>query len=150
MAYIGKNTLSTLWVRMKVYVNNRIANLEQGVTMELLWENASPTSSFSAQTISTDLGDEDDYALIELRRTINDVDSYTIAVPVGGTTRACFVDVINAISTDLSGCERKISVSTTEIVFADAQFKAATQTNYYATGNFLIPVKIYKVKGVRN
>ena len=107
--------------------------------MELLWENASPYSSFSAQTITiTGLSEYKliaiehkggvEWAINWISRTISSVNVYENDNAVYGYTRRL----------DLSG---------DKIIIKDAY--NITMNNYrIADNNLFVPWRIYGVKGV--
>lgn len=96
------------------------------VTMDLLWENASPTSSFANQTINLDMTE---YDLIKVHFNL---DANKRALPSfdSPTGRACFYES--------SGYTRHFAISTDKITFTDASNAGA-----------IIPVKIFGIKGVQ-
>lgn len=144
MAYLGDNGLSKLWVRMKSYINNRIETLEQGVQIELLWENASPTTAFAAQTISLDLNDYDEIR-IDYRPFYDKTNLKSETCKIGGSAILDLVmsnmGYVNA-STVFVGF-RGLSATTTSVTFNGGY-------NYSATDDrCCIPLAIYGIKGVQ-
>lgn len=99
---------------------------------KLLWTNQSPTSSFTAQTVSLDLSD---YDAVEIyaKRLIS-VDGFIeTRVSVGTVGAICGIYGSN-------GLYRSATVSTTGIVFASCY------TDGVANNDYLAPVYIYGIK----
>ena len=96
-----------------------------GIQIKKLWENASPTSAFSNQTINLDMTG---YSLIKIQFNL---DTNKRALPSfdSPTGRACFYES--------SGYTRHFAISTDKITFTDASNAGA-----------IIPSVIYGIKGV--
>lgn len=112
-----------------------------GMKMELLWENASPTSEFAAQTISLDLSNYDAIDLYYRTYTSFDMNTGYYRCPVGknqrATTSSEFI-YIRDCNTTIHG-----------VTFRDAEYVATYGSANYTTYNsILIPIKIYGIKGV--
>lgn len=104
---------------------------------ELLWTNASPSSGFSAQTISLDLS-QYKWILVSLRH-FNDNTSRTIWIVEKNNT----IHVCTAPSNTFSANPaRNITANNTGVTFSSG-YNAS-----YATDNGAIPVTIYGIKGV--
>lgn len=106
-----------------------------------LWENASTTSAFSAQTISVDLSDYDFVCIL-----------YYDSTPATHTTRSFFAEVgTNGMldCTETHIMRRSATVNTSGVVFGNGTYMgaypSATMTDY---NDFCIPYKIYGIKGV--
>ena len=143
MAYLGDNGLSKLWVRMKAYINNRIANLEQGITMDLLWTNASPTSQFAAQTVS--ISNLQDYALIMIRSKFSSGAYESI---VGFYKTATGSTCTIAGTNNVIGA-RDITINNNSISFKVGTERATYNGGQSTNNNICIPVEIYGIKGVK-
>lgn len=109
-----------------------------GLKMELLWENATPRSSFFAQTISIDLL-KAEFALIE----------YAIAVDSKRTTVMLRKnsDSVLMYTGRTYTCERSVSLSDNALTFGVG--KKGTPSEPYTDDNTrIIPTRIYSIKGV--
>lgn len=113
------------------------------ISMSLLWTNASPSSSFAAQTISLDLSDYDLILIV-----------YNIAGTIGKYTSAIYEKAVtnNVMSgyyhyadntTVFQHFERKFYISDSSIKFEKAYLQGTEEQNFAA-----IPYKIYGIKGV--
>lgn len=118
-----------------------------GMKMELLWENASPTNGFDAQTISLDLSS---YQGVLVTCVANNGSSYCDI----GRSATLVSGVI--WSADYSGMDlecRWFNTSQTGVTFSKS-FVAEFAANYTRrnTGDFLtkraVPRRIYGIKGV--
>lgn len=155
MGSITNNNLSKLWIRMKSYINSRIEDIDASVDlaidnaianaghmeMELLWENASPTSEFAAQTITVDLSQYTHYEVLCLvtNATYKDsiISSGIIPVNKGALISYGWGDV-NTVA------HRRITESTlNSITFGGASY------NKTAGNSYVIPQAIYGIKGVK-
>lgn len=135
-------------------INERLG--VQPVSMELLWENASPTSEFPAQTISTDLNgqplDLSEYDAIE-------IDYYAVNNPYGIETTTIFkrnsatpryVYTYNMLEGSISiGYFRGVTMYPTSIVMQDAYSKGFNATTRAIENTRIIPYRIYGIKGVK-
>ena len=111
-------------------------SLESAVcgNVELLWKNASPSSTFAAQTISLDLSE---YDLIRIHAKI--VDASTIVLPavegvVGETLAIHFYNGSMLY-------QRDVTLNQTSIVFGNTG-------NGGAANGVCVPLRIYGIKGV--
>ena len=113
---------------------------------ELLWTNASPTSSFAAQTVSLSLSGYD--AIILMAQDIDtEPESYYIPKTYGSTYIYGHRDFENSNTIPLT--YRHISVSNTGIVFSSGQYKLLSGSNSPTVRNdFRVPTAIYGIKGV--
>lgn len=110
-----------------------------------LWENASPSSQFAPQTISLDLSGYN-LIVIEYKR------GYNLE-----RTLFCIHNAIgNGVATDpqtntdsqLLLTSRLLTASTTGITFNAANRQYAGETKRTDNNGYLIPVRIYGIKGV--
>ena len=120
-----------------VDVLNDVEALDIGVGMELLWTNASPTSSFAAQTIAVNLSG---YGLVlityMMRTSINDILASPIT-PVG------YGGMMATKNTGLANLRFRYFVSSVSGV----RVEPATGTGGTTVENdFCIPYQIYGVK----
>ena len=108
----------------------------EGAGVAKLWENASSTSNFAAQTISLDLSK---YQMVAIAYRYNTTDDYR-KIYFGNVGSAMALDVV---STSGYLGWRSATVSTTGISFSTATFNK----NEGVVG-YVIPVAIYGIKGV--
>ena len=106
-----------------------------GITMELLWENASPASEFAAQTMSCNMGDYDIYLV-----------QFNYEKQVMATA---LID--KGLSTNVFGSaaytsERAITINDNNFVVDDACY---FQSGWQKNNTLMVPYKIYGIKGVR-
>lgn len=104
--------------------------------IDLLWENASPTSEFAAQTVAVDLSLYS-WCAIETYHSTTEVASTVDFMPVKEGVQYA-VDVVD--SSD-NTARRPFTISKTGIVFDGAKRSGSNTTKY------VIPVRIYGVKG---
>lgn len=111
-------------------------------SMTLLWENASPTDAFVEQTIKLDWTPYD-------RILVDYSNGGSSAAPAElGMVQSVMAILWNGTITVCGGF-RKNSVVSTGIKFENAQSLGLTAAAYNAADNkFLIPVRIYGIKGV--
>jgi hypothetical protein len=105
------------------------------MSMKLLWENASPTSDFSSQTISVSLDGYDSYMIIARFHT-------SVTLEVAQNAR-----VGNGILLFCNDAEkfyrRNITYSASSLTFSECKY-----SGYVTNDAYLIPVAIYGTKGV--
>lgn len=118
-------------------LKNNLDNLDAGLQMELLWENASPDSNFAAQTINLDL---DGYERIKIEWRLHvKLENYIYGEYTVG----------NGIA--ISYASSVASYRTAFFTENSITFNAPVQHTY--TGNnaenvaLFIPIKIYGIKG---
>ena len=118
-----------------------------GVEMVLLWENASPTSYFVAQTITVDAEPYDEF-VIEIRHNINRVDGIQYHVQKSGGRMWFYTAGINGESIySPSVHTRDTTFSGNSFVFGD-QMEFTINSSTATIGNkYLIPFRIYGMKG---
>lgn len=126
-----------------------LANLG-GISMELLWENASPTSEFGAQTINLDLSKYDAVEIIfRADKSFDSTFSETCLVS-GGTGVASVIrnTTTDNMMTGIIGAHiRRYSVKTDGITFTGSVYSYTT--DYHGNNNGCIPYIIYGIKGVQ-
>lgn len=155
MAYLGDNGLSKLWARMKAYINNRIANLEQGITEELIWQNASPTSSFEPQDVTIQNLTDYDFVEIEIYQ-----DSTHVTSNLQVTTQKLKVEHDNRITLNANvqvgnyymydyGREMTIDTTNNKITFAKGVKHQCNKDGSTDDNTCAIPKAIYGIKGVK-
>ena len=134
----------------KSYVDGQIAEVlalalaEQKLSMTLLWENASPTSAFAAQTIALDLSE---YSFV-LVATTSWAPVFRLAMVGKWAEIQDILDINASYSGYIYGCKRGFNVLTTGITFEAAYYKAANSTTSKLVNDRHIPYKIYGIKGV--
>lgn len=110
-----------------------------GMKMELLWENASRTSEFAAQTVNLDLSPYKFCEIVFIWGTSDaEFATLNVSTEIGVVSQACFV---------WNGkIARKYTVSNSGIAF-DSGLYAANSSNNLATSNGkCIPYRIYGIK----
>lgn len=112
---------------------------------ELLWTNASPTSSFAAQTIPLDLSDYD-FVLVRYRRdTSATLKGLVQIIKVAENYEN--VALLGLATADGKIGRRITNATTTGVVFASATLYSTYGTGTEST-TVLIPEDIYGIKGV--
>lgn len=112
---------------------------------KLLWENASPTSGFEAQTVSVDLSEYDE-AEIYFRGTSSNSFELSFKATIGKAI-ACqrITDIAN--SNQLYIASRNAAITSTGVSFEDGYYKGTTATSAGAVNNTVcVPIKIYGIK----
>lgn len=117
------------------------------VSMALLWENASPGSSFAAQTVSLDLSGAD-FVIVEFSATTTGSARPTTIIANGKQ------GVLSWLANATAGYEillmsRNATVSDTGIYFDKAYRKTISGTTATENNASAIPTRIYAIKGVR-
>ena len=114
------------------------------ISMELLWENASPTSDFAAQTISLDLSEYDE---VEIEYICHGSTSHKKRVK-GKIGEAVIGDMVMSNVGYTAGSTVYAGFRAMQINSNGIAFQAAC--SYVATANNLVkPIKIYGIKGVK-
>lgn len=120
-----------------------LANLG-GMSMKLLWENASPSSEFEGQDITIDLSD---YSLIEVEFKISVSQERTFREKslINTSGLACFV--YGSTSSGIYGGYRYFTPLDDRINFSTC-WRPNTSTEV-EDNTYCIPIKIYGIKGVQ-
>lgn len=116
---------------------------ENYVKMDLLWENASPTASFAAQTLTLDLSDYDSILCVGKVSTGTLRDVPPAMAKVGGTDAM--------ITAPISGksYRRILNATTSGVTFnAGESFSSYASATMGSDNTCLIPNRIYGIKGV--
>ena len=119
--------------------------ISEGVQMELLWENASPTSEFAAQTIELNLG-EFSHVLLESIERISSVANQE--QEHYGTLSKIGAGICPNGNVGVYGLGyRRFTTNEDSIIFEDGFFWS---TSWKPTLNnvLCVPLKIYGIKGV--
>ena len=116
---------------------------------ELLWTNASPSSSFTAQTVSLDLSNYDAVFVISNMMTTGE-NNIGVFVRKGLATETNIVMYGAIVAASVMAVQRRgVTATDTGVVFSDAKLKAATSTSAGSTENSrCIPLYIFGIKGV--
>lgn len=111
-----------------------------GVKMELLWENASPSSDFANQTIQLDLSKYD-------RVRVELANGPSVDIKIGETKAASYINVYGTGSAQFNIHFRRMITSTTGVAFANCRM---LDNNWKSVDSaaVLIPLRIYGIKGV--
>ena len=128
------------WVKIGVggvEVNTPSVETE-GMQMELIWENASPTSNFTAQTIELDLNQY--IALIITCRVHISAERATSHICLYGEN---ILDLSHALNTSWVATQRHATIYPDKVVFDDGYRNGAVNNDYR------IPYRIYGIKGVK-
>ena len=116
------------------------SNTTSGLTSELVWTNASPTSEFAAQTISIDLSGVDDVEIYYQEGTDSGARYYTkIHVGSAGRLAATYGNYLT---------RRYANVTTTGIDWTIGQRMNTYPSAWAEVNKVLVPVAIYAIKGV--
>ena len=131
----------------KSYVDREIENateplseeINKRVTMGLIWENASKTSAFPAQTLDLNLQQYDAYIIIARHAT-------GVGGAVSGINKTGYSIRLTSVGSDPAGYDENIRTATYSngsISFGDARH------NGIVSNGVVIPIFIYGVKGVQ-
>lgn len=161
MGYPNKEQISKLWIRMKSYINARLESIDASVDLaidnaianaghmevDLLWENASPSSSFAAQSITVAYTDYD--FVFALGQVIDlESDGRHLTTPwipaVEGKS-----GFFNYIGTDYYAMSRQMTLASGKITFTSGYMvNTANDATYAEWDNRAVPVAVYGIKGV--
>ena len=120
---------------------------DQYVTLDyikpvLLWENASPSSDFAAQTVNLDLNGYSKIAILCLRGT--DIENY-IPLSMMEKEKTCIMREISSNGSSLLYRTRSYIFNNTGVTFTKGESISSSGTS--TTNNaILIPIKIYGIK----
>lgn len=130
-------------------IDNAIQALFKMAHWELIWENASPTSSFGAQSIDVDLTDAK-LMLIGFRWSTTNGEQIEVLTDlkenVGKRSYAFFPGTISTSGSYIIIHQRTITFNDERITFSDDALKAADSTTPVVSSTYTIPtyVKISK------
>ena len=173
MAYLDKTGLDRFWAGLKTWVKKRenlglgacadynilpvakggtgkmtaaeaLKNLG-GISLTKLWENASPTSAFAAQTITKTLTAGAILRFEWKPSTTGGERIFTDGV-VGGDMLWNFLAKGNA-SAVVEIRTREVNITTAGITFAEGYAKSITNPTTYVNNSVNIPLAIYLVSG---
>lgn len=112
------------------------------MSMELLWENASPTSEFVPQTVSVELNRYDSYMVVG--RAVNNTETYfSTLVPVGKNTYLTFQSQYS-----LNKGSRMVIYKDSGLDFRVGILVNASSNTSSEVASWCIPTHIYGIKGV--
>lgn len=114
-----------------------VDNLYPTSHMDLLWENASPTATFSAQTVSLDLSGYH-YVYVIVRATTGEAHFGSHIVPVGTSQ-----ELLCVATTYLR--KRNATISTNGVTF-DGGYNQSSINSWEASTASAIPYRIYGIK----
>lgn len=116
---------------------------ETGSTLELLWENEDPTSSFAAQTISLDLSSYD-AVYVFFGYTNGDVFQRGMMLIDSATNHFRYT---GNSSNNIRMFERTATANTSGVAFSDGTYRTQGSAGTSNTGNsYMIPFAIYGIK----
>ena len=128
-----------------------VGEVSGGIKMELLWENASPSSQFPAQTLAMDLS-EYDFLYVECLTHYNSGSfhwyrkSSIVKVPPKGTTFFHQVDGFGQEAAHFT--LRAFNVTTEGVNFGASYYANSYGGNVATSNNNYIPLSVYGIKGV--
>ena len=117
-------------------------------TRKLLWINASASSAFAGQTLSLDLSI---FNYVEIVFNLTTGGSYrkTVKTPINlPCTVSEFGSVASSTEASCLYYRAVTTVSTSQITFSPAYKKKTNETSTAQDNSYLIPYKIYGIKGV--
>ena len=126
--FLKKTSSGTEWSDLPTYIS-----------MKLLWTNASPGSSFAAQTIPLDLSGYNIIAVSSYYLASNQIETWSFCT-VGAT--GWMYHFVNYRQ------RRNITATISSVIFGDGQ-EAAQTGNLSTNNNAMIPYKIFGIKGVQ-
>ena len=120
-----------------------------GMSKMLLWENASPDSTFPEQEISVDLSDYDEIE-VEFRHNSTSTQYFKERIKKGKMCRlVSFANTTNE-GAYMRFLARDVTVNETSVAFTGATYKQVNNTAAAAASNISnIPIAIYGIKGVQ-
>ena len=130
-SYVRTYTTAGGWSAWSKYITENDA-----VRIVKLWENASPSSTFAAQTLSLDLSGYDAVMIFFHNASDSTIYLSTGMIPIGYKTTLAYTTTSGAIYS------RPATASSTGIVFE------AGQTGTTSGAKYCVPVHIYGIKGV--
>lgn len=110
-----------------------------GTQIDLLWQNARPTSDFDGQSVSLDLSNYD-MVMVEARYTTGMANGAMFICPVGKNGMIFFGNTVNLF--------RMYSVSVSGVIFETGKKLKTYNGSTEDLGRFCVPTAIYGIKGV--
>ena len=137
-------SVGTKWTRSgKTGWNVWVKSLDEtnGIQMKKLWENASPTSSFGAQTINLDLSEYDEIEVLAKWGKAS-----AKASIVDKAIRGGFGVLFRIENTSVY---REFEFNDTGVIFNAGNYKSSATNSSVVNNDYVIPVVIYGIKGVQ-
>lgn len=128
-------------------VGAALANLTSGLSITKVWENASPSSSFAAQTVALDLADVDWVAVMHKASTTGS-SIRTAFVEVGFATQLINYANIGASGTTMT-YTRMCHTTTSSVELKTQYGKEIDGSSTSSDNSKVIPLRIYAIKGVQ-
>lgn len=125
----------------------RSLNERNGAQFALLWQNASPTSSFAGQSVNVDATDYDLFIVI-CKATAGANTYHKSQIAPKGKQMLIQWTANDNNTTALMYCRRLITVSDSSITSTDCTSKQGT-TISDPNNSYLIPFAVYGIKGVQ-
>lgn len=171
MGSITNKNLSKLWIRMKSYINSRIEDIDASVDlavgnavtemeaaianaghieMELLWENAAPTSQFAPQTIEVDLSNYSMIIMTFKSYVSYDYKGLTAIFKKGDAAVVCVNSSGSGINGGALWASNRIITASDDNGITVGQGTYVPYSGTPAVRNdSLLPYQIYGIKGVK-
>lgn len=128
----------------------KLLNENNGIQIKKLWENASPTSTFSAQTISLTIGSTSKALIVYAVKYYNgssEVTGYKIEIiDVGKCGVLENASMANSTSYYVNNKQRSADVKTSGVSFGNGYVTRVTMAPIM-DNNGCIPIAIYEIKG---
>ena len=143
---MGKGFKSGVYVIPDAGIPDKIA---KKIEIVKLWENASPSSDFAAQTIALDLAGYDFVIMSANFSASSEVGKggYHALAAVGGSGRFYVIGNIST-NTEMRMYNRQAIVTETGVEFGDTISHKFDEASYTTANNYAIPLVIYGIKGV--
>ena len=125
----------------------------RALSMELLWENASPTSSFAQQTVNLNLSEYAGIEIVFKAHIARDFVFSTGYIPKDNHRHVLFgMNYILETNSDADLVLRGFALSNSGVVFESGKYNGMeTVSDAVAESDKgCIPLKIYGIKGVSN
>ena len=118
-----------------------------GMSKTMIWENSKVSSSFPAQELSIYLNEYDEVE-VELQNSTSVAHTTKVTIRKGTSKR--YTELGNVTDNKyIQSFSRAITVNSDSISFTDAHLKKVATANEVEVNNiYLIPIRIYGVKGV--
>lgn len=121
-----------------------------GIKIVKLWENASPSSSFPAQTISgvfDSTTESFDFVMVSFNRTTSNLRKHVAFSPIGWYSEMILTANIETSDyTVLHAMRRFVLTRTGDFTVGSTYLRQSTST---ASDTYLVPSAIYGIKGVQ-
>ena len=119
------------------------------ISIEKLWENASPTSNFENQEINCEAIYDYRFFLVKLRQSTGNSASTNAIIARGSATDIQKVINMTGSSTPSILNRQILASSSGYLSFGDCNSKKYNSTSANTDNSFLIPLEIYGIKGVK-